>query len=532
MEKNTRNYIVIAAFCICSLFNLAYAKPNVDKLNPTGYSLEVYHDNAPFRVYSDIEYALPKGLKVDLLGSTIGSLYCQLPDGSRGFIPEYFFEGYTVEISDKLTHNNKPVSAEPGIYDVLSWGSWKFDKELGRYRFEYDDFRLRSQSNGKVIAIPFYTRGRELVRPLYLHDGKLPKLEYRDDIYLVVENPEDISNLAGRSIAEISDLLGHPLDFVGDALTDVGYAYAHYSNVSYAEGKGRNYGLNVYFDKNSECVAAVWETTWSTKKKKQNELKVKFPAAGAGVAPVEIKHGPFKSISRYDVNVVPVMHQLKADEASRSFSYDRFAKIFLVGDNMLSALLTILVLYGFFLLFYQFALKHTQLGSNGMHMTIAVLVGVFFFASGVYGMMKFRIIDMIWGIPLLVFEVSMLGKAFVKKITAERCPRCHYFYGNTEKIVRTGGYETQSRSSHAIRQTYTEIGELNRLNDEQVRRWETVYKHIVVTSQYGQYKNYVVCPHCVAEWIYENDVCENEITDVEGYSKRVREEIWGLEPEN
>ena len=106
MEKNTRNYIVIAAFYICSLFNLAYAKPNVDKLNPTGYSLEVYHDNAPFRVYSDIEYALPKGLKVDLLGSTIGSLYCQLPDGSRGFIPEYFFEGYTVEISDKLTHNN------------------------------------------------------------------------------------------------------------------------------------------------------------------------------------------------------------------------------------------------------------------------------------------------------------------------------------------------------------------------------------------------------------------------------------------
>ena len=85
MEKNKRNYFVIAVFCVCSFFNLAYAKPNVHKLNPTGYTLEVYHDNARFLVHGDVEYALPKGLKVNLLGTNIGSLYCQLPDGSRGF---------------------------------------------------------------------------------------------------------------------------------------------------------------------------------------------------------------------------------------------------------------------------------------------------------------------------------------------------------------------------------------------------------------------------------------------------------------
>ena len=530
MEKNKRNYFVIAVFCVCSFFNLAYAKPNVHKLNSTGYTLEVYHDNARFLVHGDVEYALPKGLKVDLLGTNIGNLYCQLPDGSRGFIPEYFFEGYTVKISDKLTHNNKPVSAESGIYDVLSWGTWKFDNELGRYKFEYEDLRLKSQLDGKVISVPFYSKGKELVRPVYLHEGKLPELEHDDDVYVLIENPDDLPNLVGKSISEITGLLGHSLVFVGDALTDAGYAYAYYFNVAYAQGKGRKYGLNVYFDKNSKCVAAVWENGWSSKKKKQNEIEVKIPSDPSGAQPVEIRHSAVKGVPRYDVNVVPVMHHLQAYSARQTFSFSRFAKVFIAGNNVLSALLTILILYGFFLLIYLFLLKHTQLGSNNLHIAIAYSVGVFLLVAGVYGMMKFRVIDMIWGIPLLLFEVSLLVKSFENNIITKRCPRCHYFYANTERTVRMGGYEKRSRSSYAIRERYTEIGELNKLTDEQIRRWETIYEHIVVTSQYGQYKNYVVCPHCLAEWIYEHDMCENEITDIEGYSKRVREELWGLTP--
>lgn len=94
--------------------------------------------------------------------------------------------------------------------------------------------------------------------------------------------------------------------------------------------------------------------------------------------------------------------------------------------------------------------------------------------------------------------------------------------------TRTGGYERQTRSVRSIRDKYSEIGELKDLSDEQVRRWETVYRHELETTQYGKYEDQIICPHCIAQWIYKYELCENEFTDVEGYSTHVREEIWKL----
>lgn len=93
---------------------------------------------------------------------------------------------------------------------------------------------------------------------------------------------------------------------------------------------------------------------------------------------------------------------------------------------------------------------------------------------------------------------------------------------------RTEGYERTYRDTHTIRKDYQEIGELERLNDEQIRRCEWLYRHELRTEQYGKYEEQVLCPKCLAKWFVEFDLFENEVRDITGYSRCMREEVWKM----
>lgn len=526
MEK-IRIIVITIIVAFQSIFSIGHARENIKWLNPTGYSLEVAYDDAPFFVYNGTWYALPKGLKVQILADKPSSLFCQLPDGSRGYISDYFFGGYTMELSDDMHNYGKPVKAPAGVYDVLSWGTWTFNKDTQEYDFFYDNCRLRNQENGDVVSIPYSTTGKTILRPYFLHYNQVPEQNTKADVYLLIKNADQVDNLVGQSLQEIEGLIGRPRTFAGDALTDAGYAFSFYDNVAYADGKARVYGLAVYFDKNSECVAAVWEKCATSKKNKDTETSITIPLNPSKKTPVEIVRTNGK-LPRYNLSIMPVVYDHNPGKSTGKLTFDRFMRIFIAGENVPSTLISIIGLYGLFLLFYIFFLKHVAVGSNNLHITIAVLVGLLFFGLGIYALLKYRVIEMVWSMPLLMISLIFIGYKFQIKIIEQRCPYCYYFYGKVVSSTREGGYDRQSRNAKTIRNKYSEIGELKELSDEQVRRWETVYKYELKTIQYGEYTDQIICPHCIAQWIFKYDLCENEITDVEGYSTHVREEIWRL----
>lgn len=528
METNRRACITALLFLICSLSYYCQARPNVQRLNPTGYSLEVVTDDAPFSVNNGMTYALPKGMKVKLLGEGSYGLYCQLPDGSRGYMWDRHFGGFTMRLSDKVMHKDKQIKVKPGVYDVLSWGSWKLNKKGTAYEFEYDECRLKSLENGKIVSVPYYAKGKSWEPPYFAHYDKLPKETDKHDVHLIIKNPENVGNLVGMTMHEIESILGHSKFFVGDALTDVGYAYSYYNNVALIEDSVRHYGMTVYYDRNSVCVAASMDRYMTNKTAYRIEHFVKLPAKESKVKPVAINRSLSNGIPRYNMKVSPVKYEHTYGLTMKSMSLKRFGRVFLAGNNVLSALLSILLLLGFFLFAYIFFLKHVEVLPNEFHIVIAWLVGFVFIYAGVYGVWHYGIIKNVLSAFCVISEVYFLVYAFQNKLINERCCNCYYFHSLESSVKRVGGFETQHRTTNAIRRTYSEIGVLERLGDEQVRRWETVYQHELKTSQYGKYEIEQICPRCLALWILKNDRCENEITDIEGYSKRIRTEIWGM----
>ena len=524
MGKNRKTLTLIVILLLQSLTNFVTAKPNIQVLKPTGYSVDLVYDDTPFYLDNGVMYALPKGLNVKLVGlSGFYLVYCELPDGSRGYMQELYFGGSTVTLSKKI--NNK---AKPGEYDIVSIGSWKYNREMQRCVFESDKWELKNVETGALVTIQSDASGVKLNRPSAIYRGQLPEETISFDTIVIVENPDDLGNLVGLSMEEVENYLGRSKAFVGDALTDVGYAYSFYRNVAYIDGENRFYGLNVYYDKNSVCVAAKWDSYRKGKLKKPEEYPVKLPTKGSGVEPVEIVHANPKNVSRYNTSIVPTNYGHRDGFALKGLTFRRFSRDIIAGENVLSTLLTIFLLYGLILLIYKFFLKHTTIGSNGFHISVTVILGLFFYVVGICGLSKFRVIDMIWGIPALTFIVWTLVASRCANITSSRCPYCYYYYGNTQNLVRQGGYEKSVQSSRVIRSRYSEIGELKKLNDEQIRRFETIYKHELHTSQYGKYKEYITCPRCIAQWIYKYEACENEVYDTLGYTEHVREEIWRL----
>ena len=524
MGKNRKALTLIVILLLQSLTNFVTAKPNIQVLKPTGYSVDMVYDDTPFYLDNGVMYALPKGLNVKLVGlSGFYLVYCELPDGSRGYMQELFFGGSKVTLSKKI--NNK---AKPGEYDIVSIGSWKYNREMKRCVFESDQWQLKNVETGAVVTIRSDASGVKLNRPSAIYRGQLPEETISFDTIVIVENPDDLGNLVGLSMEEVENYLGCSKAFVGDALTDVGYAYSFYRNVAYIDGEDRFYGLNVYYDTNSVCVAAKWDTYRKGKLNKPEEYPVRLPYEGTGVEPVEIVHANPKNVSRYNTSVLPTNYEHHDGFALKGMSFRRFSRDIIAGENVLSTLLTIFLLYGFILLMYKFFLKHTTIGSNRFHMVVTVLLGLTFYVIGVYGLCKFRFIDKLWGIPALTFIVWTMIASRCANIKSSRCPYCYYYYGNSQNLVRQGGYEKSVNSSRAISRKYTEIGELNKMTDEQIRRWETIYKHELHTSQYGKYKEYIICPRCIAQWVYKYETCENEIHDLLGYTKHVREEIWGF----
>ena len=524
MGQNKKAIAIIFIALLQSLMTSVTAKPNIQVLNPTGYSVEVFYDDTPFYLDNGVTYALPKGLNVKLLGlSGFYKVYCELPDGSRGYMLEMFFGGNTVTLSKQIKRK-----AKEGDYDIVSLGSWKYDRKLKRYAFVSDEWQLRSIESGEFVSVKSDASGVKVNRPYAIYRGQLPEETLNFDTIVLVENPDDLGNLVGLSMEEVENYLGRAKVFVGDALTDVGYAYSFYRNVAFAVGEERSYGLNVYYDKNSVCVAAQWATIGTGKLTKPQEYPVKLPSSATGAVAVEILNPSSKDVPRYDTSVVPTVYEHKDGFSLKGMSLRRFARDVVAGENVLSTLLSIFIFYGLFLLLYKFFLKHTTIGSNDLHSWITILVGLFFYGVGVYGLWKFRFIDILWGLPVLTFIVWKLMNGRCTDISRYRCKYCHYYYGETQNMVRKGGYETKRENAHVVRRKYSEIGELEKLNDEQIRRWETIYKHELHTSQYGKYEEHIICPRCIAQWIAKYETCENEIHDLLGYTKHVREEIWGL----
>ena len=536
METIKKTAFVILLALLHPLVHPLDAKPNIQSLNPTGYSLEVAYDNAPFFSGDGMIYALPKGMSVKILAmSGITSVYCQLPDGSRGHLPDRYFGGNTMQLSAHLYHDDKSIRVQEGLYDIISMGSWKYDNTAGRYVFENDVYKLKHQQTGKIVSVPAGATGIKLNAPRYAYQGMVPEESIRRDVIILVENHEDIGNLIGRTMSDVESYIGNSKSFVGDALTEIGYACSYYRNVAYADGEDRKYGLAVYYDRNSVCVDAVWKTYGTGKLEKPQEYPTKIPTKAVKGAErvdcIALENRPSKKIPVYDTSVEPVIYGHDASFSLKNLSYRCFARDILVGENLLSALFSIFVFFGLFVFLYQFFLKHTAIGSNGLHITIIYIVGLFYIVSGIYGMWKFNIIEFIIGSLGALVIVYKLIDFIESRIIKCRCPHCHYYYGKVVNRIRKNGFQTFSRRTHKNSEVYSEIGELERLNDEQLKRWETIYRYELTTSDYGKYEGHVICPRCVAKWVYTYDVLEDQHTEVTGYSKRIREELWKMVPD-
>ncbi len=535
METIKRVGLVILFVVWHALCGSATARPNIQRLNPTGYSLQVAYDNTPFFTDGQAVYALPKGLKVQILAMKgLQFAYCQLPDGSRGLVADRFFGGNTVQLKPQIRYGEgQSMKVQEGVYDILSIGSWKRNKQ-GRYVFAFDYYRLRHQQSKRTVSVPIGAQGVKLVAPTYAYQGRVPEESIRRDVIVVVKNPEAIGNLIGRTMADVESYLGQSKAFVGDALTPIGYAYSFYRNVAYDKQDERVYGLAVYYDKNAVCVDAEWmpfDASAMLSNFEPDEFKVKLPTkAVAGTVHIDCTakmQQPMAKLPRYDLAVTPTRYEHEQSLTLKNLSFARVADA-LAGENLLSTLFTIFFFYGLFVVIYLMVLKHTAVGSNTLHTTILFVVGLVCYATGVYGMWKFSLLELILGAFLLFLVVGGLYLWISGRIDSQRCPYCYYFYGNSVHSRRTGGYERSYRNTHTIRKDYREIGELERLNDEQIRRWEWLYQHELKTVQYGTYEDQILCPRCLARWFVKYDRYEDEYTDILGHTKRMREEVWKM----
>lgn len=535
METIKRVGLVILFVVWHALCGSATARPNIQRLNPTGYSLEVAYDNTPFFTDGQAVYALPKGLKVQILAMKgMQFAYCQLPDGSRGLVADRFFGGNTVQLKEKLHYGDgQSMTVPAGGYDILSIGSWRRNAQ-GRYAFAFDYYRLRHQQSKRTVTVPIGARGAQLIAPTYAYQGQVPEESIRRDVIVVVKNPAAIGNLIGRTMADVEGYLGQSKAFVGDALTPIGYAYSFYRNVAYDKQGERVYGLAVYYDKNAVCVDAEWmpfDASAMLGNFEPDEFKVKLPTkAVAGTVHIDCTakmQQPMAKLPRYDLAVTPTRYEHEQNLTLKNLSFARVADA-LAGENLLSTLFTIFFFYGLFVVIYLMVLKHTAVGSNKLHQNILFAVGLMCYVAGVYGMWKFPLLELLLGAFLLFLVVVSLYRWISGRIGGQRCPYCYYFYGKMVHSRRTGGYERTYRDTHTIRKDYQEIGELERLNDEQIRRWEWLYRHELRTEQYGKYEGQVVCPKCLAKWFVEFDIFENEVRDITGYSRRMREEVWKM----
>ncbi len=534
METIKRVGLVILFVVWHALCGSATARPNIQRLNPTGYSLQVAYDDAPFFVGGEKIYALPKGLKVQILAmSGINMVYGQLPDGSRGLFLDRYFGGSTLQLNSHLYHKSGNLTVQEGVYDILSIGSWRKGKQ-GNYLYTSDRYQLRHQRSKRVITIPIGATGAKANNPTYAYQGQVPEESIRRDVIVVVKNPAAIGHLIGRTMADVEGYLGQSKAFVGDALTDVGYAYSFYRNVAYDKGGERVYGLYIFYDKHAICVDAAWvpfDGASMVRRYEPQEFKVSLPRKRVeGAVRVDCAARltkPLKPMPRYDLAVAPTHYEHEQSLTLKNLSFARVADA-LAGENLLSTLFTIFFFYGLFVVIYLMVLKHTAVGSNTLHTTILFVVGLACYATGVYGMWKFPLFTLLLGAFLLFLVVGSLYRWISGRIGGQRCPYCYYFYGKMVHSHRTGGYERTYRDTHTIRKDYQEIGELERLNDEQIRRWEWLYRHELRTEQYGKYEGQVVCPKCLAKWFVEFDMFENEVRDITGYSRRMREEVWKM----
>lgn len=439
-----------------------------------------------------------------------------------------------MQLKEKLHYGDgQSMTVPAGGYDILSIGSWRRNAQ-GRYAFAFDYYRLRHQQSKRTVTVPIGARGAQLIAPTYAYQGQVPEESIRRDVIVVVKNPAAIGNLIGRTMADVEGYLGQSKAFVGDALTPIGYAYSFYRNVAYDKQGERVYGLAVYYDKNAVCVDAEWmpfDASAMLGNFEPDEFKVKLPTkAVAGTVHIDCTakmQQPMAKLPRYDLAVTPTRYEHEQRLTLKNLSFARVADA-LAGENLLSTLFTIFFFYGLFVVIYLMVLKHTAVGSNTLHTTILFVVGLACYATGVYGMWKFPLLELLLGAFLLFLVVGSLYRWISGRIGGQRCPYCYYFYGKMVHSRRTGGYERTYRDTHTIRKDYQEIGELERLNDEQIRRWEWLYRHELRTEQYGKYEGQVVCPKCLAKWFVEFDMFENEVRDITGYSRRMREEVWKM----
>ena len=532
----TYRKVVITIVLFVLLFRVSVetvnAKPNTQCLYPTGYALTVVCDRVPFHLGNGKVYALPEKIDIDILAQAGENVYCQLPDGSRGFVPTMCLEGSTADLS-QCPFNKLQGKSRNEKFNIVAIGTLQKGKD-GYYRYVEDNYKFKHPKVKQILSVPANYVGVKFVTPMYAYLGEVPHESIKNDVIVVVRNPNGITNFVGRDITEVESYLGRAKAFVGDALTDIGYAYSFYRNVAYEKDDELEYGLCVCYDKNSVCVDVIWtpidmsELLRHSRPSKQKLTIPKKPIDGARrVNCAALMAKPVRKMPLYDKGVAAVSYEHNGSVTWKNFTYGRFADI-IAGENILSSIFIIVLFYGLFIVAYYFMLKQTSFGSNIVHKLIILAVGVILYATSVYGMLKFSWMSIGFGGFFGVVIIGSLYSWLQTKIDTNRCPHCLCFYAVESNFKRVDSRTEQKKcvrsksDSTVVEDDFEKVGDGSYVHKKKTLKEDT-YTSVLKTSVYGKYEFTSLCPKCATQWQNEMEVLEHHKEETVGKEKVVTE---------
>ena len=254
---------------------------------------KILWDKAPFKLYLEVKdfkpnhvtfneaansnygvptYALPKNLPVKIISKSYtggeSSYFVQLPDGSLGYIP-----GYAIDVT-RIRYSNDWVGT------VESLNGWKKnDKAVGKetykkYEWIAPEITVKTDKGIKKADLNHVLVSSQTVKSYEAEEDKLISKHV-----IIIKDPENIKNLVGYDKTYVERMFGKAKSFVGDAVSEVGYAYSYYPNIAIASNpdKYKLYGMAVYYNTDMQVVDAAFLTSLDGKYRKETVRKLKMP---------------------------------------------------------------------------------------------------------------------------------------------------------------------------------------------------------------------------------------------------------------
>lgn len=395
-------------------------------------------------------YSLPKNLPVTVLARYYEGgdrfYYIMLPDGSLGYVPSYALDEVEISYSNKW----KGTSVH---YDGWVKGNKKVGNKIyAKYGWQSPEVTVKTDKGNRKIPL-----NHTLVRT---NDTKWYKVEmdkHVSELILFVGNPKDIENLVGHDKKFVENRFGKAKTFVGDALTDVGYAYSYYQNIAIKSFPERYklYGLAVYYNKDMNVVDAAFMTGLDGKFKDESISDARMPDAPGqlcGRVDVSSGHMKLRGIQSYNPNK---QYQLY-DAHDKSLIYTALinpAKVWHLALALLCLSLLVFVPQ-------TIVITCTKIGSNTAHEVFSGFVTCLLWFYSIY---VFWAEGPVWAILYSFFILFAIGlpTVLVGFLTHEgtRCPYCNKF--KTVKVLE-----------YKILRRYKEVGR----QDEYIRSgYDTVY---------------------------------------------------------